>query len=397
MILKEFEGKKLLNDAGLLVPASVLVSKDDFDTGLKTAQILKFPVVVKAQVFHGNRELLGLIHKVENSDELKELVAKLFNKLDRFGQPISHILIEEMVQFSKMFYVSFSYSTKTRMPIIQFSPEGGVGMDDRGNAVIQQTFSLKNGVTEFPDYPELFPVLQKLFDVFYKNDASLVEINPLVETTNGFVCLDAKIELEDSAKFRHLEWDQYGERSQISRPMTSVEKRAREISRSDTRGVAGESFFEFPGGNIGVMASGGGASTLAMDALLSEGLKPANYTEYSGNPTKEKVTALTKLVLSLPNLEALYVVGSNANFTDIYETLYGVIDGLVEVDLPNDFKVLIRRGGPRWQEAFKMVKERLEKKEHESGKKIQLKLFGPDFSIVATARELKKMMEQKNF
>jgi ATP-citrate lyase beta-subunit len=73
--------------------------------------------------------------------------------------------------------------------------------------------------------------------------------------------------------------------------------------------VAGESFFEFSGGNIGVMASGGGASTLAMDALLSEGLKPANYTEYSGNPTREKVAALTNLVLSLPNLEALICCG----------------------------------------------------------------------------------------
>ncbi len=393
MILKEFEGKQLLESAGLFIPKSILVQSDAVIEALSKAKDFVFPVYIKAQVFHGNRELQGLILRVTTSSELEAKISELFSKVDQYGQNITHVLVEESVVFTEQFYVSIAYSTTTRTPVIQFSRSGGTGMDDRGDSVSLFQASLKSGVIEFPECPELLPTLQNLFTLFAQNDASLVEINPLVKTENGFVCLDAKIELEDTAKFRHQEWEQYGERSAIAKPPTAIERKAREISRSDTKGVAGESFFEFPGGNIGVMASGGGASTLAMDALMAEGLKPANYTEYSGNPTKEKVYELTKLVLSLPHLDALYVVGSNANFTDIYETLSGVVDGLADIDLPDGFRVLIRRGGPRWQEAFEMVQGRLVEKEKQSGKKIQLKLFGPDFSIVKTARELKQMFD----
>lgn len=394
MILKEFEGKQLLNTLGLIIPKSVLVSKikdSSTDTNilnLDKAKQLKFPVFVKAQVFHGNREILDLVEKVDNQEYLEAKIDGIFNKKDKFGQEILEVLVEEMAEFSDTYYLGISYSTSSRSPVFQFSTQGGTGMDDRGDTLFSYPISLIDGVKEFSENPELLPIIKKLFEVFVKNDASLVEINPLVKTNTGVMCLDAKIELEDSAKFRHPEWKIYGERSQIAKPLTYIEAKAKEISRTDTRGVAGESFFEFPGGNIGVMASGGGASTLAMDALLSEGLAPANYTEYSGNPTREKVSMLTELVLKLPNLEALYVVGSNANFTDIYETLAGVVDGLEKANLPNGFKVLIRRGGPRWQESFKMVRERL------SSKDINLKIFGPDFSIVSTARELKKMFEE---
>ena len=68
-----------------------------------------------------------------------------------------------------------------------------------------------------------------------------------------------------------------------------------------------------------------------------------------------------------------------------YETLSGVIDGVLEVGVPSGFKILIRRGGPRWEEAFEMVEQRLKHKN------IQYKLLGPDFPIVETAKELKKM------
>ena len=92
-------------------------------------------------------------------------------------------------------------------------------------------------------------------------------------------------------------------------------------------------------------------------------------------------------MLAIKNLHGLYVVGSNANFTDIYETLAGVVDGLLTSKYAKPgFKVLIRRGGPRWEEAFAMVTERL------AATGVELKLFGPDFPIVETAEEMKKML-----
>jgi citryl-CoA synthetase large subunit len=90
----------------------------------------------------------------------------------------------------------------------------------------------------------------------------------------------------------------------------------------------------------------------------------------------------------MPNLEALYVVGSTANFTDIYETLAGLLDGFLASPYASKehFVVLIRRGGPRWQEAFAMVEERL------ATTPVNFKLFGPDFPLVETATELKKAL-----
>ena len=104
-----------------------------------------------------------------------------------------------------------------------------------------------------------------------------------------------------------------------------------------------------------VLASGGGTSVEALDDLCILGGKPAVFTEYSGNPTAEKVKGLTKIALMHPGpIHAIWVIGGRANFTDIYETLIGGIMGGIRA-APNFDKtipILIRRAGPRDEEAF---------------------------------------------
>lgn len=389
MLLNEAEGKELLKRAGLRVPKGMLISSaaelDQIDQ-----KNLQFPVYVKAQVMHGNRALQNMVLRAGDAKELNTAVNELFNSKDQYDQPISQILIEEAVVFESELYLSIGYDTNFRQMVVNFSHKGGTGMDDRGETLEIVPLSIINEPAIFTPENSLLPTIQKLWNLFKENDATLVEINPIVRSGDEYICLDAKVELDETAKFRHEEWDRYPERSALGRPPTMLERRAQEVSRSDHRGAAGESFFEFLGGNVGVLASGGGASLLAMDALMAAGISPANYTEYSGNPPREKVKALTEVVLSIPNLEGLYVVGSNANFTDIYETLAGIVDALLESDYKNQagFSVLIRRGGPRWQEAFAMVEERLKETN------IKLKLFGPDFPVVQTALEMKEMLAQ---
>lgn len=388
MKLTEAEGKKLLKKAGLLIPQSLLLTNQSWKNNLQTIT-LNYPAFAKAQVLHGNRAIQGLVMRSESQESLFSNLESLFSKRDQFGQEISEVLVEESVDIESVCYLSLGFDTRTRSLIVRYSDEGGEGMDERGTSLHQMSYVIRQMPTAFDFNPDLLPVLRQLWNVFVENDATLVEINPLAKGSDGqWYCLDAKIELDDVAGFRHPEWNEYPERSGLGRQPTTREIQAHEVSRSDHRGVAGESFFEFAGGEVGVMASGGGASQLAMDALMAEGLKPANYTEYSGNPAPEKVKKLTDVVLSIPNLKGLYVVGSNANFTDIYETLVGVIDGLLESQYKNGdgFAVLIRRGGPRWQEAFQMVEERL------AGKGFKLKLLGPEFPLVETAREMKKLL-----
>jgi succinyl-CoA synthetase beta subunit len=408
MLLTEYEAKKLLALAKLQRPTHFLVTAD-FETSsledklgsLGSSGSLGSKYYVKAQVLHGNRAEQGLVIPA-TIETLNTAIKTVLGKKDQHGQSISSVLVEQKVTIEQSIYISLRYDTVTRQLVCLYSDTGGTGMDERGDTLQKVPLSVLKQPSTFNTAPELLTIVQKLWQVFTTNDATLVEINPLAKTDSPdeYICLDAKIELDDAAKFRHPEWSEYPERSAFGRPPTQLEKQALQISRSDHRGVAGESFFELPGGEIGVMASGGGASTLAMDALLAAGVKPANYTEYSGNPSREKVHALTNIVLTIPNLKGLYVVGSNANFTDIYETLAGVVDGLLESDYLQTsgitsqqlkpFAVLIRRGGPRWQEAFTMVEERLAEKI--KANQVKIKLCGPDFPLLDTAQEMKNLL-----
>jgi succinyl-CoA synthetase beta subunit len=137
------------------------------------------------------------------------------------------------------------------------------------------------------------------------------------------------------------------------------------------------------------MSSGGGASLTAMDALIKNGGKPANYTEYSGNPSKEKVQKLTKVVLSKPDLHGLWIVGAVANFTDVYETLSGIIEGLRETEKELgrkfDFPIVIRRGGPRDKEAFEMLRQ---------VKDFDLHLYGEETSISQSAEIMARLAKE---
>lgn len=394
MKLYEYEAKQLLAGEGLLVPDNEFVTSDTFkglELNIKTIG-LSFPVVIKAQVLHGNRGLHGLILEAENRNELTDKIQQLLTSTDANNQPITSILIEPKISFNSEHFVSLGYDTRSRTAQLQFSAAGGVGMDNRGETIVSCEVPI-TGQISFPDEIDLslHTTLSKLRNLFFNHDCSSLEINPFVQTKQGWMCLDAKIQLDTAAAFRHPNWQQYPSRSGLGRDWTPRERQAHQVSAQDHRGVAGESFFEFPDGEIGVLASGGGASTLAMDALLLNELKPANYTEYSGNPTRQKVQALADVVLSIPNLKGLYVVGSTANFTDIYETLRGVIDSFVGSQYAQQpgFVVIIRRGGPRWQEAFEYARSQLDPLP------IKYRLFGPDFPIVPTAHELKKLLEEE--
>jgi len=410
MLLTEYEAKQLLTQAGLEIPQAFLIDSAQLEQlranpstdPIPEVASLTFPVYLKAQVLHGNRALHDLVLKADSLSDFPRVLNALAAKKDLYEQPVTAILVEEAAEITSSAYLALRYDTRQRQLIALYSPEGGSGMDDRGESLEEQVLSIADMPTHCQFGPDILPILQKLWTVLTENDATLVEINPLAQTADGKVlCLDSKIELEDVAAYRHEEWQLYPERSALGRLPTAREKKAHEVSHSDHRGVAGESFFEFEEGELGVMASGGGASTLAMDALLAAGIKPANYTEYSGNPTREKVAGLAEVVLSIPTLRGLYVVGSNANFTDIYETLSGVIDGFLDSPYVSGwtdssgkrhpFAILVRRGGPHWQKAFEMIRERLAQPLDQGV--VLLALHGPDHPLIETAQEMKEVLE----
>ncbi len=402
MILYEYEGKKLLFEAGINIPQSQLLESADQEV------IIQPPCVLKAQVLSGKRADVGGIVMINDGEkDVRQEVKDLFNETIN-KEKVEKILVEKKIEIEEEYYFSISYDTDTRSPIISYSESGGTGIEGRQAKIIPINIldfvkaSTNHEVKEIaaeeaPRNDAITNIslpndlVQKLIKLFFDQDMTLLEINPLVKAADGrFLALDAKIKLDDDAKKRHEDWD-YKPRLAGGRTPTENEIAAKQIDEGDYRGTAGSAYFDLDG-DIAILSSGGGISLTAMDALIKAGGKPANFTEYSGNPPKEKVVKLTKIVLNKPNIHGLWVVGTvAANFTDIYETLSGLIDGLreaeKELDKKFNFPIVIRRGGPRVEEAYEMLKNVTD---------FNLTLQGEETSVAQSAKVMKELAEKFN-
>jgi succinyl-CoA synthetase beta subunit len=385
MRLYEYEAKQIFANNGLTIPTQLQLAP------LTELQFTK-PCALKAQVLFGNRKQKGLIELCRTQAEFDSAVTSLTTSLQKLELPDSTlILAEELSEYQDELYFALRYDTRYRLPVIMFTAQGGSGIEERSQESEPTLYPLTE--LENTRLPALHPALssefiKKLIEVFFAEDLTLLEINPLVVTKTGeLLALDGKVELDDTATFRHEEWAQnYPPRTLFQREPTNNELRAKAVNAIDHRGVAGASYLDFDG-TIGILASGGGASLLAMDALLATSLKPANYTEYSGNPTREKVKGLSEIVLSRQNLEGLWVIGGHANFTDIYETLMGVMDAVEAAQLPAGFPIVIRRGGPRTDEAFAELKKRA------MSLGLHIETFDSQFPITDTVLVLEKAVQ----
>lgn len=379
MILYEYEGKKLLFEAGINIPQSQLLTNPAQEI------IIQAPFVLKAQVLSGKRADAGGIVMIENAENIQKELSDLFNETIN-KEKVEKVLVEKKMEIVEEYYFSISYDTDTRSPIITFSESGGTGIEDRQAKVYPL-----NILAPTENLPDILKkeLLEKLVNLFFDQDMTLLEINPLIKSSDGrFLALDAKVKLDDDAKTRHEDWD-YKPRTPGGRTPTKNEIAAKLIDEGDYRGTAGSAYFDLDG-DIAILSSGGGISLTAMDALIKAAGKPANFTEYSGNPPKEKVVKLTKIVLNKPNIHGLWVVGTvAANFTDIYETLSGLIDGLreaeQELDTKFNFPIVIRRGGPRQEEAYEMLR---------NIKDFNITLHGEEQSVAQSAKVIKELAEK---
>lgn len=270
-----------------------------------------------------------------------------------------------------------------------FSEEGGSGIEDREASKLPLGDSsqfrfrqfLKEQGFEGKEIIKLGSVLQKLFKAFLEEDARLLEVNPLAKTEDGYIILDAMMDLDDDASYRHDR--DLPDRSDLGREKTSRELRAEKIDEEDHRGIAGK-YTELEG-DIGMMLAGGGASLTNMDALIEYGGEPANYTEYGGNPPTEKVYKLSKVIMS-KDLNGLWHVGGTANNTDILRTMKGFIQALEE-ERP-DYPIVIRRDGPHADEAFEFLREKKEELD------LNMKLFRNDKPMTESAEDLMEMVKE---
>lgn len=350
MKLFEFQSKEWLRDNGFTTPRPVVV---DAQTPLGE---YTFPSVVKAQVLKGNRKRDGLIQQLRSREELQQFMAK-------HQQKARFYLLEEYIDHYQEYFISVSYDHLRRNPLLLFSDQGGMEIERGGIPVSLQLnpreTSLEYLKQFFHNLHQPHPALlasfaDRLISFFMENDLLLCEINPFVVVNNEMIILDAKIEIDDNSAFRHKEiFSRYDTQAY---QLTDRERSARLIDADDHRGVAGKSYLDLDG-DIAILASGGGASLVALDILIDSGGRPANYVEYSGNPPREKVKQLTRITLSRDQLAGCWIVGGVANFTDIHETLQGIGEAILERNPLPQYPIVIRRAGPNDDKAKAYIEE----------------------------------------
>ena len=354
MKLREYEGKNLFARYGIDLPKSQLIDK-------LGARDINFDgeFVLKAQVLSGDRKKHGGIVFVDEKEKLVSEIDKLFKK-EVGGEMVTQILVEEKVAIVAEYYASISYDTNVRGPVLAISKSGGLGISRAKTYPLDITLNpipgfllreiLNDAKFEYDDVLGLSKVIQSLWRLFMNEYALLAEINPILKTKHGqLIAGDAKVILDDE-----------------------------KINPNEKRFVS-------MGGDIAVLASGGGASMLNIDALLQYGGKPANYTEYSGNPKGEVVKSLTKRVLEQDGINGLWVIGNMANFTDIYETMIGFTEGLESLEKKPAYPILVRRDGPRQMEARAM----LEKFAQEKG--YDMHVYGSELPMEQSAKMIVEM------
>ncbi len=388
MNLYEFEGKSLFAEHGIAIPRGFVVQRgDDIEKmthDFAAAQgISEF--VVKAQVLSGKRGKNNAIRCVSIAQSMetpsRESVREICNEIFAMqvhGQYVAAIRIEEKLSIEEEHYLSISYDSQSRQPILVYSTKGGVDIEDVSDTDIRKIdLDIRKEILDSNDIGDI-PYAQELWNCFLAEDTRQVEINPLVKTAEGeWVAADAKVALDDDAFYRHESWKHYEARTMMGRLPTEREKEVAAIDAGEEyyRGTAGK-YIEMDG-DIAILFSGGGASIANMDALITTGLKPANYTEYSGNPPREKVRDLAKIVLSKPGLKGLWIAGGVANFTNIKETFHGIVDALDEIKPA--YPIVVRRAGPYEREGMELLRE-CATRNH-----LAIKFFGKETSMSETA------------
>ncbi|MFZ2126026.1 MAG: ATP-grasp domain-containing protein [Candidatus Microsaccharimonas sp.] len=331
MKLLEYEAKQLLASADISVPRSQLIHADKLSTP-------PLPFMLKAQVPIGGRAKAGGIIIVENREEINTIVKKLL-QLEIKGFKASTVLAEEKLSIKKELYLSLTLNRATSGITFMAHTNGGVEVEDNIDFKVwnlnYDSFNVDVIGQELADYYELpdqtftfQDLIENLYTCFVRNDATLIEINPLILTTdNKLIAGDCKMELDDAAAFRH-DW-----------------------SFEETPAEANFVTID-PKGNIATIANGAGLAMATVDAAYEAGLKPANFLDIGGGADTETLLKAFEKLVEYPNLEAI-VINIFAGITRADEVAKAIVAAKKEIaNLPPLF---IRLAGTNYDQAAQIL------------------------------------------
>ena len=316
MNLHEYQGKQLFAQYGLPVSTGV-AAKTAEEAAEATDTIGGDRWVVKAQVHAGGRGKAGGVKLVTSKDEITEFANQWLGKnlvtyqTDENGQPVSRILVESCTDIDQELYLGAVVDRSSRRVVFMASTEGGVEIEKVAHETPEKilkaeidplvgaqpyqgrelAFKLGLEGKQVSQFVKIFLGLSKLF---HDKDLALLEINPLVVTSEGDLhCLDAKLNIDSNAIYRHKDLQEMHDPSQ-------EDEREAHAAKFELNYVALD-------GNIGCMVNGAGLAMGTMDIVKLHGGKPANFLDVGGGATKERVVEAFKIILSDDNVSAVLI------------------------------------------------------------------------------------------
>ena len=316
MNIHEYQAKEILKKFGIAVPNGVAIfSLDEINKNLKKLKTDK--IVLKAQIHAGGRGKAGGIKIVSGIDKLKNeaknlLGKKLFtHQTGKEGKEVKKLYLEETCDIKSEFYLSCLIDRSSSKIAFISSKEGGVNIEEVAKKNPEKIITIKVNLSNSLDENAIQKIIQpfdlskktqiqatnlvkSIYKICTEKDASLIEINPLIVTNkDDLICLDAKINFDDNALYRH--------------PDIAALKDPDEEDPIETEaGKHNLSYIKLDG-KIGCMVNGAGLAMATMDIIKLYGSEPANFLDVGGGASKEKVSAAFKIILSDKNVKGILI------------------------------------------------------------------------------------------
>jgi succinyl-CoA synthetase beta subunit len=355
MKLLEYEAKKILAKYGVPTPKGGLAT--NIAQACEIARTLKTPLAVKAQVPVAGRGKAGGILFVDTLAEVEKAAEKLFNMQIK-GFPIRSIWIEERVHAKKELYFGITVDRFNKGYVAIGSTEGGMEIEEVAakspEKVLRFPISPLHGFRPYharqmakrmgysgSQLSTLANIFYNLYRAGIDHDAELIEMNPLVENSEGnFVAVDARMIIDDNAMFRHPEYKE-----------KTIEG---ELSPQEIEAAKNDLAYVKLDGNIGVIGNGAGLVMATLDIIQLYGGKPANFLDVGGGAPSEKIAAALKIVLSDQNVKAV-LINILGGITRCDEVARGILQAKEKLGIEKP--IVIRLVGTNEEEGKRILTE----------------------------------------
>ena len=316
MKIHEYQAKEILRKYNVAVPRGVLVSKKSEAT-IAAKKIGTDVVVVKAQIHAGGRGKGGGVKLAKSPQEAEKHAGNILGmtlvtpQTGPEGRLVKKVLIEEGMSIAKELYMGILVDRETSQVLIMASEAGGMEIEEVAaetpEKIIKETVDPVIGVQPYlarkiafalniegPALKAIIPFIINLYDAFIKEDCSMLEINPLVITSdNRVLALDAKVDIDDNAMFRHKD-------TLECRDLDEEEPLEVEASRFHLNYIKLD-------GNIGCMVNGAGLAMATMDIIKLSGGEPANFLDVGGGADEEMIENGFRIILSDPSVKGIFI------------------------------------------------------------------------------------------